>query len=482
MTTSNLIFNRAVLRTKPICIDFLREFGFQRDWSKVKIDEMREILASQTDAKMFQAAQTIIERDGETFDASEFSMTATSDSDEGSEEDDTPPKPAVKTNDDRAWNADDEARLAAKTKDAAQAEAKAAKAAGQAIDNAAKVAPKPTVMPKLPPSAKQGDHVKALSEALAALVENQNAAVDPAQVEAIAQQVFQDKSDAMWQNRGEALWINLKRLVTESVAEAAKLLPTAAARELIVKTPKTTVKIDGLQHREFETLLHTVSARNPDGTHINAYLFGPPGTGKTTAASNAAKALGVKFYATGALLTKYDLTGYMTASGKYLPSLFRQAYEHGGLFLFDEMDGSAAQALVAFNQGLANTSMAFPDGMVDRHTDNYIVGAGNTNLMGATAAMNGRQKGDDATADRFAFLEWGIDEKIEEACASDKEWFKHVQRVRRAVQAKGIKGVQISPRATIAGCALLAQGLPRNVVERIVLKKGMSDEQWAMVI
>lgn len=170
MTTSNLIFNRAVLRTKPICIDFLREFGFQRDWSKVKIDEMREILASQTDAKMFQAAQTIIERDGETFDASEFSMTATGDGDEGSEDDDTPPRPAVKTNDDRAWNADDEARLAAKTKDAAQAEAKAAKAAGQAIDNAAKVAPKPAVMPKLPPSAKQGDHVKALSEALDALI------------------------------------------------------------------------------------------------------------------------------------------------------------------------------------------------------------------------------------------------------------------------------------------------------------------------
>lgn len=264
-------------------------------------------------------------------------------------------------------------------------------------------------------------------------------------------------------------------MVCKAVEAAIKNIP---AREILVKSERAEVKIEGLQHHNFEQLLHVCAARQPDGHRLNVWLYGPPGTGKTTAARNVSKALGLPFHCNGALSTKYELTGFIDAGGTYQTTEFRKAWEHGGVYLFDEIDGSVPAAVVAFNAALANGVMAFPDGMVERHQDCVIVAAANT-VHGATAEFTGRMKLDVATIDRFVMMDWPIDEAMELAMSGNEEWARTVQRFRRTVLTKGVK-VAITPRATMYGSSLLAQGLPMDTVRSLVLRKGMTDQQWAM--
>ena len=65
-------FNHSVLASKAICISFLREFGVAKDWTRVTIGEMRRMLASYADERLFDAAKRIVERDGDTFVREEF--------------------------------------------------------------------------------------------------------------------------------------------------------------------------------------------------------------------------------------------------------------------------------------------------------------------------------------------------------------------------------------------------------------------------
>jgi len=128
----------------------------------------------------------------------------------------------------------------------------------------------------------------------------------------------------------------------------------------------------GTQHIQFENLLKYVQAK------VNVYLVGSAGSGKTTAAKNIAKALDIPFYFTGAIASEFKLTGFINAQGTIVSTEFRRAYENGGLFLFDEIDASYPQAILAFNAALANDFMDFPDKKIERHKDFYCVAAANT--------------------------------------------------------------------------------------------------------
>ena len=165
----------------------------------------------------------------------------------------------------------------------------------------------------------------------------------------------------------------------------------------------------GLQHFEFERILKMLAAG------INPYIYGPAGTGKTQMAENAALALGKEFYAISVCgqSSKVDLQGYMDAAGKYVPSLFRKAYEFGGVFLIDEIDAGSPNILTAMNSALANGYCAFPDGMVKKHTDFICIAAANTFGSGASITYTGRNPLDGATKDRFVQLEIGYDKNLE---------------------------------------------------------------------
>lgn len=208
------------------------------------------------------------------------------------------------------------------------------------------------------------------------------------------------------------------------------------------------------------------------GAGVNVYLHGPAGSGKTTAGQKCAEAFLLTFYFAAKVESEYQLLGFKDARGDTVRTQFREAYEHGGVFLFDEMDASSSAAVVALNAALANGVCPFPDGIVKRHKDFICIGAGNTALSGATRQYVGRNQLDAASIDRFAFLEWGYDDQLEHTLATDQTWCKYVQAVRAAIKERGLNHL-VTPRATYDGCKLLASGDTWEDAADAVIWKGL---------
>ena len=221
------------------------------------------------------------------------------------------------------------------------------------------------------------------------------------------------------------------------------------------------------RHAVFADVLAALSVRE------NVYLVGGAGSGKTTIAAQAAESLELPFYSTGAVGMAYQLQGFINAEGKYMETDLYRAYVNGGVFLFDEIDASSAQALLAFNAIAANDLAAFPCGTVKRHPDFVIVAAANTFGAGADAQYVGRSQLDAATLDRFAFIPMDYDEKLELAISPNDAWTRHVQAFRRAVRELKLRHV-VSPRASIKGGKLLSAGLAWDRVEQLVLIRNLS--------
>ena len=221
------------------------------------------------------------------------------------------------------------------------------------------------------------------------------------------------------------------------------------------------------RHAVFADVLAALSVRE------NVYLVGAAGSGKTTIAAQAAESLELPFYSTGAVGMAYQLQGFINAEGKYMETDLYRAYVNGGVFLFDEIDASSAQALLAFNAIAANDLAAFPCGTVKRHPDIVIVAAANTFGAGADAQYVGRSQLDAATLDRFAFIPMDYDEKLELAISPNDAWTRHVQAFRRAVRELKLRHV-VSPRASIKGGKLLSAGLTWDRVEQLVLIRNLS--------
>lgn len=242
---------------------------------------------------------------------------------------------------------------------------------------------------------------------------------------------------------------------------------------VMVSTDKAEpVKLDGVHHKRFPQLLRYMQS----GNHI--WLYGPKGTGKTTAAHNAANALGRGFASDGITGEEHKILGYMDAHGRYVSTNFRKAFETGLVYLADELDSWLPPATMALQSALANGFCSFPDGLVKRHESFQFIGAANTAGYGATFEYAGRQKQDGAFLDRLIYLYWEIDEVLEKACAGNDKWTLYVQDVRRKVQAKGIKGLDVSPRASIFGAKMLAANCTWEEAQEACLKRGMTDEQW----
>lgn len=193
---------------------------------------------------------------------------------------------------------------------------------------------------------------------------------------------------------------------------------------------KEPVKLQGVMHEKFERVLKRCARRRP------VWLYGPAGTGKNVLAEQVAQALELPFYTAASLQTVFDLIGYTDAAGVYQETNFFRAFTQGGVFLLDEIDATAPEVFVAFNQALANGYYPFPKhGNMKAHPDFIAIAAGNTAGMGASDAYNGRFKIDQSTRDRFTFIELEYDKRIELACANDDNAlvdFAHAMR--KAIQ------------------------------------------------
>ncbi len=238
-----------------------------------------------------------------------------------------------------------------------------------------------------------------------------------------------------------------------------------------------TVKL-GVQHKNFPHLLAMAHARE------NIWVYGPAGTGKSTAGEMLALALfnsAAKFYTNGKMENQFEVLGYRNAAGVYQTTQFRQAYEGGGVYMADEIDGSMPSAVLALNGALANGHCPFPDKTVARHPDFIFIGAANTTGMGGTIEYVGRMKHDAAFLDRFVTLDWPLDEGLEDALVPNKRWLAYVRVARNRLEKNPIKGHLITPRASIKGANLLAYGVDPAIVIKATLQKGLSDTQWRQI-
>ncbi len=250
------------------------------------------------------------------------------------------------------------------------------------------------------------------------------------------------------------------------VKQAVENLTPRSLEITIGKAPKVTVD---RAHKALPLVIQMVTAG------VSPFLVGPAGSGKTTLAEQVAKVLKRKFYMAARVTSEFKLVGFVDAQGHTVRTQFREAYEHGGVFLFDEVDASDPDALTAFNAALANGLGDFPDGMVPRHKDFVAIAAGNTFGRGADRQYVGRNQLDAATLDRFQTLEVDYDEVLEAQLAGDADWTAFVQCARKACELERVRHI-ISPRASMAGARMLAVGMDRETVKESAVWKGLPDE------
>lgn len=266
--------------------------------------------------------------------------------------------------------------------------------------------------------------------------------------------------------------------IIELIKKHAPKYDGPSITEIVIHDVKNETIIDmGVQHKQFSDLLSCLRAKDSEGYRLNVWLTGGAGSGKSRAAKECAKALGLDFYFTGGMDNPYGLSGYMDANGRYVSTPFRKCFEHGGVMLLDEVDSYSPNATLWLNAATANHLCAFPDGIIERHKDCVIIAAANTWGLGATNDYVGRAKMDAAFLDRFVQINWEYDEALESITCGNPAWAKRVQSIRARVKSKGIK-VVISPRASYYGAALLASGMPQDQVESMTLRKAMTSDQW----
>ena len=251
---------------------------------------------------------------------------------------------------------------------------------------------------------------------------------------------------------------HLENKIDDSVDGELKELreQVKANQKLEVKVGDKVNVVEGLKHNQLQQLITYAMMR------LSPLLVGMAGTGKTHAGEQTAKALGLDFYAmsVGAQTSKSDIIGYMAANGNYVKTHFRDAYEKGGVFLMDEIDAGNANVLIQINAALSNGMCAFPDAMVPRHEDFVFIASANTFGNGANRQYVGRNQLDAATLDRFALIEWFIDDELESNLTTGlngKAWYMAVRAARDYVAEKNIRAL-ITPRATQKGSKLLDVG------------------------
>jgi MoxR-like ATPase len=272
---------------------------------------------------------------------------------------------------------------------------------------------------------------------------------------------------------GDALYKALAPRIEDRLAKL-EARPQALTNTIVLHA-LTDTKVDvGLTHEAFESVLWWARL----GCHV--WLAGPAASGKTTIPAQVAKALDRKFVFDGARWDSYGLSGFMNATGAYVRTNFRDAFEHGYVYLLDEVDACEPAAMLWLNGALANGHASFPDGMVKCHENFVCICAGNTWGLGATSEYIGRLKQDAAFLDRFVKIAVNYDKKLERAIASNDAWVDRVFAVREKVAARGLK-VLVTPRASIRGAKALANGMAWEKVEDTLLGGVMTPELWAEV-
>ena len=272
-----------------------------------------------------------------------------------------------------------------------------------------------------------------------------------------------------------------KEMIVDEVAKAVqRVVPVPTYIQIQDKEGQAMLDV-GLAHNLFGKLVKIVESGR------SAYLYGAPGSGKSTAVAQVAKAMSLN-HAYGSLnpqTPESRLIGFMHAGGQYVETEFYRTYRDGGVFCLDELDNASPSLLNTLNSLLANGHGSFPCGTIPRHKDFILIATGNTNGNGASVQFPDRRAFDPAFKDRFVCLEWNYDEELEKAvCLAINSnaffWYEFIKSVRKHVFDNQIQLV-VSPRATFDGAALLEKFTIQELSD-MVLFKGLDKDTVAGIL
>lgn len=311
------------------------------------------------------------------------------------------------------------------------------------------------------------------------------------QVDGVSQETADLKAD------NAALRKSLIQVEKDLIAEIKKRQSfKAPILKLEIRTPQATVLKEGLFHNRFPQLLKHISL----GLHT--FLPGPPGTGKSHAAGQAADVLGWKFGALslGPTTPESRLMGGMDANGRFhIPPMVegciyaQENPDSGFVFCLDEMDNGHPGILATLNSLLANGWFFAPNGDKIKVGKNVaFIAAANTYGSGPTAEFSGRNKIDAATLDRFLFVPWETDEAVEttlvrsqfanmkygEAMAT--EWLTVWRSCRTKVAENRLK-IHVTMRGAVYGATLIAGGGGVDSTLKTVLLDKLPPDQAAKI-
>ena len=287
-----------------------------------------------------------------------------------------------------------------------------------------------------------------------------------------------------------------------SVEETARKL-RSGDREVVVEAIRDLLAGDltGLTRSELKAIEVTTRPQHRNSplleaclrANVPAYMYGEAGSSKSFAAEDMAVKYQLDFRAIPLSPSLMDsrLLGYNDANGNHVRTGFREIYERGGVFLFDEMDNANPSSLAVINDAIANRAAEFADGRVTKHPDTRILAGGNTIGKGANSLYVGRNQLDAATLDRFAFVSWDIDDALERAIIlggdgatpiditdggvpTKEEWVNRVQGFRDNLRKNGLRHV-ISMRAAVYGGRLIEEGVGVDHLDDMLIFKGMDE-------
>lgn len=169
------------------------------------------------------------------------------------------------------------------------------------------------------------------------------------------------------------------------------------------------------------------------------YLYGPSGAGKNYFVKQLATLFDLPCLDIGYITEEFDIVGGTNAYGNYSPTNFYQCWRNGYLGFANEFDNSIASAAVKLNTFLDKESGEeyFFRGTVSakRHPNFRLIAAGNTTGMGANRAYNARQKFDEAIQQRFKYIKFDFDPKVEKSILKNhNEWYEFAKLFREALK------------------------------------------------
>jgi len=274
----------------------------------------------------------------------------------------------------------------------------------------------------------------------------------------------------------DAALLVLDELAEKAVKTAVKRNVTKKINFKVATEGKT---IDaGMQHGYFPLILRLLAAKDHQGHYLNIATTGPTGSGKTTLFIEAAKTLGqeLELQPLSVMTSKADILGMFDATGNYIPSPTRRAFDHGGMIIYDEFDACHPGIATILNSIIGNRVCTFPDKTVHAHPDFRAVCCMNTCGHGGTEQYVGRNAQDEASLNRYFLQEIPYDEYLEAVLTSTnsvaqetmnvekgglidaEDWVRKVRSVRSRVESENMRHV-ISPRASYYGIALIEQGV-----------------------